>query len=100
MNENNQLGNVGLALGVGATALVFGIGFCGVVGAGGGWIELVGIPLYVCGGSSAFLGLLGALLSGIGIFTGRKSRATAVTGLILGLISICLFFAFLAAIGS
>lgn len=99
MENKTLLSNGGLALGIAATALVFGIGFCGLVGAGGGWVGLVGVPLYVCGASSAFLGLLGMILSLVALFTRQQSRATAATGLVLGLVSICLFLAFLRAIG-
>ena len=44
MEERNLIGNSGLALSIAATALVFGIGFCGLVGAGGGWVGLSAAP--------------------------------------------------------
>ena len=103
MNENqgqqpNMLGNASLALGVASAALVFGIGFCGLVGANQGWVALAGVPLLVCGFSSAFLGLLGAGLGVAGLF-GGGGRNTAVAGLALSLLGMCLFIFFLTALG-
>ena len=78
--QPNMLGNASLALGVASAALVFGIGFCGLVGANQGWVALAGLPLLVCGFSSAFLGLIGAGLGVAGLF-GGGGRNTAVAGL-------------------
>ena len=102
MNDNsgqqpNILGNASLALGVASAALVFGVGFCGLAGANQGWVALAGVPLLVCGFSSAFLGLLGAGLGVAGLF-GGGGRNTAVAGLVLSLLGMCLFLVFLAAI--
>ena len=102
MNDNsgqqpNILGNASLALGVASAALVFGVGFCGLTGANQGWVALAGVPLLVCGFSSAFLGLLGAGLGVAGLF-GGGGRNTAVAGLVLSLLGMCLFLVFLAAI--
>jgi hypothetical protein len=48
-----------------SAALVFGIGLCALTGIQQGtWIQLAATPLFVCGASSAFLGLLGA---GVGV---------------------------------
>ena len=96
--QPNTLGNASLALGIASAALVFGIGLCAVTGLGQRWLGLVGTPLFVCGGASAFLGLIGALLGGAGLFGANRPKAAAIVGLILGLIGICLFFAVLAAI--
>ncbi len=52
----NPLGNASLALGIASAALVFGIGLCAWTGVTRNWIRLAGTPLFVCGGSSAFLG--------------------------------------------
>ncbi len=93
----NMLGNASLALGVASAAMVFGIGFCALVGANQGWVALAGVPLLVCGFSSAFLGLLGAGLGAAGLF-GGGGRNTAVAGLILSLFGICLFVIFLAVL--
>ncbi len=60
--QSNTLGNASLALGIASTALVFGIGLCALTGASQNWIRLAGTPLFVCGGSSAFLGFLGFAL--------------------------------------
>jgi hypothetical protein len=94
----NTLGNASLWLGILSAALVFGIGICALSGLNQGWIALAGTPLYVCGASSAFLGLLAVILGGAGLFGKGRSRATAVVGLILGLAGFCLFFAFIGAI--
>jgi hypothetical protein len=96
--SNNTLGNASLALGIASVAFVFGIGLCAVVGFNQGWIKLAGTPLYVCGVSSAFLGLVGAGLGIGGLFGSGRSRATAAAGMILGAAGICLFLFFIAAI--
>lgn len=96
--SNNTLGNASLALGIASVALVFGIGLCAVVGFNQGWIRLAGTPLYVCGASSAFVGLVGAGLGIGGLLGSGRSRATALAGLILGGAGICLFLFFIAAI--
>ena len=95
--QPNMLGNASLALGVASAALVFGIGFCALVGANQGWVALAGVPLLVCGFSSAFLGLLGAGLGVAGLF-GGGGRNTAVAGLALSILGLCLFVGFLAAV--
>jgi hypothetical protein len=97
-SSNNTLGNASLALGIASVALVFGIGLCAVVGFNQGWIRLAGTPLYVCGTSSAFLGLLCAGLGVGGLLGSSRSRATAIAGLVLGGVGVCLFLLFLAAI--
>lgn len=96
--QSNPLGNASLGLGIASVALVFGIGFCSLVGAQQGWIGLVATAAFVCGSSSAFLGLLGALLGLGGLFGSHRQRASAIAGLILGLLGACLFFFFLAAL--
>jgi hypothetical protein len=90
-NQPNTLGKASLALGTVALALVFGIGLCAIVGTQQGWIQIAGTPLFVCGASSAFLGLVGLGLGIAGLFGSNRSRATAIVGLVLGLSSICLF---------
>ena len=98
--QPNPLGNASLALGIASAALVFGIGLCAWTGVAQNWIRVAGTPLFVCGGSSAFLGFLGFILGVAGLFGKDKSRATAIVGLILGLVGTCMFFAFLSAIGN
>ncbi|MEW6404571.1 MAG: hypothetical protein AB1649_22470 [Chloroflexota bacterium] len=95
----NTLGNTSLGLGIASTALVFGIGLCALAGAGQGWIRLAGTPLFVCGGASAFLGFLAAMLGFAGLVGKNTSRSTAIVGLVLGLMGTCLFFVFLNTIG-
>ena len=98
--QPNTLGNASLILGILAVSLVFGIGVCALTGAAQGWVQVAGTPLYICGLSSAFLGLLGAILGLAGLFGKNQSRATAIVGLLLGLGGVCLFVAFLGALGS
>ena len=98
--QPNPLGNASLALSIVSAALVFGIGLCAWTGVTQNWIRLAGTPLFICGGSSAFLGFLGFILGVAGLFGKDKSKATAIVGLILGLVGACMFFAFLSAIGN
>jgi hypothetical protein len=92
-NTPNTVGNASLALGIASAALVFGLGTCAVVGAQQGWLNVAGTPLYVCGISSAFLGLLAAGLGLAGLFGRGRSKAAAAAGAALGLVGICLFAA-------
>lgn len=96
--QPNTLGNASLALGIASLSLVFGIGLCSLVGVQQGWIQVGGTALFVCGASSAFLGLLGAVLGLSGLFGANRPRATAIVGLVLGLAGLCLFLAVLGAI--
>lgn len=95
--QPNTLGNASLALGVASAALVFGLGLCALTGQGQQWLQLAGLPLFVCGGSSAFLGLLGVVLGIAGLFGANRPKATAVVGLVLGLFGLCLFLLVLGA---
>jgi hypothetical protein len=88
---SNTLGNASLVLSILSAALVFGIGLCALTGIQQQWIRLAGTPLFVCGASSAFLGLLGVILGVAGLFGANRSRATAIVGLLIGLGSLCLF---------
>jgi hypothetical protein len=97
--EPNTLGNASLVLGIISTALVFGIGLCALTGIAQNWIRLVGTPLFICGGSSAFLGFLGAILGLAGLFGRDRSRATAIIGLLLSFSGICLFLVVLSNVG-
>jgi|SRR6185369_13038378 len=94
----NTLGNASLGLGIASAALVFGIGLCALVGAQQGWLAAGGTVLFICGASSAFLGLIGAVIGLGGLFGRARSRATAIVGLILNLIGLCLFFGILGAL--
>jgi hypothetical protein len=93
----SPLGNASLGLGIASAALVFGIGLCALIGAGQRWLQLAGTPLFVCGGASAFLGLLAAGLGLAGSF-GPHRRAPAIAGMLLGLLGVCLFFTTLVLI--
>jgi hypothetical protein len=94
----NPVGNASMYLGIASSALVFGIALCAWTGLGQGWIRLAGTPLFVCGGASAFLGFLAAVLGTAGLFGKDRSRTTAIVGLILGILGACMFFGFLRAI--
>lgn len=98
-HESNILGNTSLGLGIASAVLVFGIGLCALTGVTQQWIQMVGTPLFICGGSSAFLGFLGVILGVVGLFSKNRSRATAVVGLILGSAGVCLFFIVLVFVG-
>jgi hypothetical protein len=98
-SQPNTLGNASLALGLASAAFVFGIGLCALVGIQQGtWIQVAATPLFVCGASSAFLGLLGAGVGVGGLFGKDRSKATAAVGLALSLLGVCLFFGILAAV--
>jgi hypothetical protein len=94
--ESGPLGKASLGLGIASSALVFGIGLCGLVGARQGWIDVAGTPLFICGASNAFLGLIGAVIGVGGMFSSPGNKALPVIGIILGLVGICLFLVILA----
>jgi hypothetical protein len=96
--QPNTVGNAALALGIASVGLVFGIGLCALVGLQQAWIQVAGTPLFVCGASSAFLGLIGAILGVAGLFGANRSRVAATMGLVFGLIGVCLFFTILGII--
>ena len=96
--QPNTLGNVSLGLGIASSALVFALGLCALLGARQGWIQVAATPLLLCGASSAFLGLIGAVTGVGGLFGSNRSKATAVVGLILSGIGLCLFVLALAAL--
>ena len=97
-DQPNTLGNASLVLSILSLAFVFGIGLCALTGLQQQWIQLAGTPLFVCGGSSAFLGLLGAVLGAAGLFAKGKTKSTAIVGLVLGFFGLCLFFGMLGLI--
>ncbi len=98
-SQTNTLGNASLALGLASAALVFGIGLCALVGIQQGtWIVVAATPLYVCGASSAFLGLQGAGVGVAGLLGKSQSKGTAVVGIVLSVLGMCLFLGILAAV--
>ena len=97
--QGNALGDASLALGIASAALVFGIGMCALTAARQGWLGIGATPLYVCGASSAFLGLLATAVGAAGLFGRNRSRATAIVGIVLGLIGMCLFVAAASQVG-
>jgi hypothetical protein len=96
--QPNTVGNASMALGIASIALVFGIGFCSLVGNEQGWLPVGATVLYVCGASSAFLGLLAVVLGAVGMFGKNIKRTAAIVGTLLGLGGMCLFFGILAAL--
>lgn len=98
-SRGNALGNASLALGIASASLVFGIGICALTAARQGWIRVGATPLYVCGVSSAFLGILAVGIGAAGLFGAPRSRGTAIIGIILGLVGLCLFVAAAAQVG-
>lgn len=96
--SSNPIGNTSMWLGIASSALVFGIGLCAWTGVAQNWIRLAGTPLFVCGGASAFLGFLAAILGAAGLFGKDRSRTTAIVGLALGLLGACMFLGFLRLI--
>jgi hypothetical protein len=97
--QSNTLGNSSLVLSILSLVLVFGVGLCALTGIAQKWIQMVGTPLFICGGSSAFLGFLSAVLGATGLFGKNRSKASAMVGLTLGLAGICLFAAILILAG-
>ncbi|MGF1505321.1 MAG: hypothetical protein GYB64_19105 [Chloroflexi bacterium] len=95
--QPNSLGTTSLVMGITSSTLVFGIGFCALVSANYNLFTLTALPAYICGAASAFIGLIGAGVGVAGMFTQGQQRASAVTGIILGVVGICLFFGILAA---
>ena len=97
--EPNQLGTASMWLGIISLVLVFGIGMCALVGLQQGWVALLGTPLYVCGISSAFVGLVAAGLGLGGLLGKNRARLTAVAGLLLGSAGVCSFVIILSQFG-
>lgn len=97
--RSSTLGNASLALGIVSSSLVFGIAICALTAVRQGWIRLGATPLFVCGASSAFLGLLAIVTGAVGLFGAGRSRATAIVGIVLGVIGVCLFLAATAQAG-
>jgi hypothetical protein len=87
----NPLGTASLALGIASSSLVFGLAVCALTAARQGWIRIGATPLFVCGASSAFLGLLAVAVGAAGLFGAHRSRGTAIVGIVLGLVGVCLF---------
>ncbi len=100
--QPNNLGNASLWLGIASSVLVFGIGLCALIGfrQSPQLVGLLATPLFVCGASSAFLGLVGAAVGVAGLFGANRPKATAIVGIVLGIIGLCLFFSVLAAFRS
>jgi len=100
ITDKATLSNFSLGLGIASAALVFGIGFCSLVGAQQGWIFSPGGTLaYICGTSSAFLGFIAMLLGGAALIAKETTRTAAAMGVVFGGLGICMFLFALAAIG-
>ena len=84
-------------LGILASIFVFGIGLCAGAGQQQGWLQLVGTPLAILGGTAAFMGLIGAVLGFFGLFGRNRARGTALVGMALGIAAVALFVAIVNA---
>ncbi|MCJ7625851.1 MAG: hypothetical protein MUO76_20355 [Anaerolineaceae bacterium] len=73
LQQSNKLGSASMVLGIISLVLVFGIGICSLTGVAQGWIGVLGTVLYVCGASSAFIGLVAAGLGIGGMFGSDRS---------------------------
>ena len=94
----STLGKASLGLGICSAGLVFGIGMCALVGMRQGWIAYAGTILFVCGASSAFIGLLGLVTGVGGLFERRSTRTLSVVGILLSILGMCLFLAVLSQV--
>ncbi len=92
---NQTLSKLSLYLGIGSSVLVFGVGFCTIVNASIGLLQVVGIPALICGGMAAFPGLIALLLGAAGALTEKSGRSIAIAGAITGLLGLCMFVLFL-----
>jgi hypothetical protein len=100
VSKPNPLGNASLALGIASASLVFGLAVCAVTAARQGWIRIGATPLFVCGASSAFLGFLAMAVGAAGLFGAHRSRATAIVGIVLGALGVCLFLGATGQVGA
>lgn len=91
--QPNTLGKTSLILGIVASSAVFSLGLCAGVGQQQGWLKNVVAPFGVCGGTFTFLGFLAAVLGFGGLFGRNRSRATAIVGLVLGMVTVLMFAA-------
>jgi hypothetical protein len=89
----NPLGIASLALGIVSASLVFGLAVCALTAAHQGWIRIAATPLFVCGASSAFLGVLAIIVGAAGLFGRNRARGAAIVGTVLGIVGVCLFLA-------
>lgn len=94
----NTLGKASLTLGIVSSIAVFSVGLCAGVGQQQGWLKAVGVVLFLVGGTFAFAGLLSAVMGFAGLFGRNRSRATAIVGMLLGLIAVMLFAAIVNAV--
>ena len=97
--QPNTLGKASLLLGIFAITFVFSVGLCAGVGKNQGWLQAVGVLLFILGGTFAFAGLVAAFLGFAGLFGSNRSRATAIIGMTLGILTVLLFAAILNAVG-
>ena len=97
VQEPNTLGKTSFNMGIASIVLVFGLGVCAF--AGGAQIPVAVNLLFVCGASSAFLGLIGAFVGLVGLFGRNRPKATALVGIVLGMSGLCLFLGILNGVG-
>lgn len=95
---SRTLSRASLALGTAAVIFVFGIGLCALVSLGQGWIRASMTPVFICGATSAFVGVLAGLTGVVGLVNEPRSRGIAAVGTLLGGASVCLFLIVLTII--
>ncbi len=89
--EPNTLGKASLVMGILGSIAVFFVALCAGVAQQQGWLPVVGTLLFIFGGTAMFVGLISTLLGFLGLFGRNRSRATAVAGLVLGIITVLIF---------
>ncbi|QDU95505.1 hypothetical protein [Lignipirellula cremea] len=89
----NSLGKASLTLGIVSIILLFSVGLCAGVAKEQGWLPAVGVLLFLAGGTLAFAGAIGGLLGFLGLFGRNRSRAAAIAGLLLSVLTVLLFAA-------
>ena len=85
---SNTVGKTSLFLGLFASIFIFCTGLCAGIGKEQGWLQRVGLLLFVCGATSAFMGFLATLL-GLGngaVFALVPKFFPNATGTVTGLV--------------
>jgi hypothetical protein len=93
----NTLGKASLTLSIVASTCVFSIGLCAGVGQQQGWLKNVAALFFIAGGTFAFMGVLSIMLGFAGLFGRHRSRAAAIVGFLLGLLTVAMFLAIIDA---
>jgi hypothetical protein len=97
--QSNTLGNFSLGIGILSATTIFGVILCTAAGIAQKWIQVAGVPLFICASTVAFLAVIGVFLGVIGLLGANKPRGVAIAGLILSTLAVCMFLAALASLG-